>query len=881
MTGPPLRDQLQASLGTAYTIQRELGGGGMSRVFVARDETLGRDIVIKLLPRELAAEMSAERFTREIKLAAALQHPHVLPVLSAGVSEGLPYYTMPFVRGDSLRTAMDKGGLSMDDKLDILRDIARALRYAHGEGIVHRDIKPENILLSSGSAVVLDFGIAKALSASRTQAADGTLTLVGTSIGTPAYMSPEQAAADPSIDHRSDIYSWGVMAYELLTGKHPFQGRTTPQQYLGAHLAEAPAALSSVAPTVPRAAADVVMSALEKDPEKRPQTADDLLARLGGVSSASGQSAAVAVTKRKWERPAIAAAVVVVLALGFAALKGTRNASAGEPIMLAVLPFENQGPAEQDYFVDGLTDAVNGKLAGLSGISVIDRRSTASYKKTAKPVKQIGTELGVAYVLGGVVRWARGDSTWNAQVIPTLVSTSDATTRWAGEPVVVSSADPFSAQTEIATKVAGALKLALGSDEREDLAKRPTENIGAYDAYLRAKSVYESNFKVSTSLRSMDQAISELRRAIGLDPKFAQAWALLANIAYDRAGVVPGDTASLRVAMESARRAEALDPDDPVVVMIRSGIAFMQGAQERGIKIIGDALQNGIVSPELLATHALDMFDVGQRDSAKANMEHAIRMNPRYPPTLVAAAGLAEDQKDWPAMNRYARTLIGIDPTDERGWAALAAMARKRGDSASMRNTIQEALRYIPSPSNLLLVFMVYAGSEMGSRFIAMTPEQIHIETLPDSIGTYYDNKADYFVGRGELARAKVYYDSIIAKLEGRNLAGRAEPSIRLYLANAYAFNNRLPDAVREVNRAMAAARALKDFRPDGSLDLNGRILAAVYGRLGRYDDAIREARALLKNDSWTRAGLAREPKLRGLRGNPAYEAFLREPEPK
>jgi tetratricopeptide (TPR) repeat protein len=211
----------------------------------------------------------------------------------------------------------------------------------------------------------------------------------------------------------------------------------------------------------------------------------------------------------------------------------------------------------------------------------------------------------------------------------------------------------------------------------------------------------------------------------------------------------------------------------------------------------------------------------------------------------------------------------------------LAAMARKRGDSTSMRNTIEEAFRYIPSPSNLLLVFMVYAGNEMGSRFIAMTPEQIHIETLPDSIGTYYDNKADYFLGRGDLGRAKVYYDSIITKLDGRNLAGPAEPSIRLFLANAYAFNNRLPDAVREVNRATAAARALKDFRPDGSLYLNGRILAAVYGKLGRYDDAIREARALLKNDSWTRPGLAREPKLRGLRGNPAYEAFLREPESK
>ena len=877
MTESKLRDQLQSSLGTAYTIQREIGGGGMSRIFVARDEALARDIVIKVLPPELAAEMSADRFTREIKLAAGLQHPHVLPVLSAGVSEGLPYYTMPFVRGESLRAAIDKGGLSIDEKLGVLTDVARALRYAHAEGVVHRDIKPENVLMSSGSAVVVDFGIAKALSASRTDAPGGTLTIVGTSMGTPAYMSPEQAAADPNIDHRADIYAWGVMAYELLAGRHPFAEKKTAQQYLAAHLAETPVSLRKTAPSVPAAISDVVMRALEKDPDKRPQSADELLTQLGTTSGTSQGIAAV--ERSRWMMSAAAAAVILALGAGFILLKNRNVSDASSPIMLAVLPFENQGPPEQEYFVDGLTDAVNGKLAGLAGMTVIDRRSTQAYKKTTKPVKQIGSELGVQYVLGGVVRWAKDSSGWRAQVMPTLVNTSNATTRWAGDPVIVSSADPFSAQTEIATKVAGALKVALGTDEEQDLAKRPTENTGAYDAFLRAKSVYEANWKVSTSIRSMDQAIAELRRAIDLDPKFAQAWALLANVAYDRAGEVPGDTASLRLAMESARRAESLDPDDPMVVDIRSAIAFMQGTPAVGIKIIADALRNGIVSPELLATHALDMFDIGQTDSAKANMEQAIRMNPRYPPTLLRAADLALDQKDWVAMNRYARTLIGIDPTDERGWAVLAEIARKRGDSASMRSAIEEAFRYIPSPSNLLLVFMVYAGSGMGSRFIAMTPEQIHIETLPDSIGTYYDNKADYFVGRGDFGRARIYYDSIINKLEGRNLSGRAEPSIRLYLANAYAFNNRLPEAKREIDRATAAAGALRDTRPDGSLVLNSRVLAAVYGKLGRYDDAIREARALLKNDSWTRAGLAREPKLRGLRGNPAYEAFLREKE--
>ena len=879
MTEPTLRDQLQTSLGTSYTIQRELGGGGMSRVFLARDESLGRDIVIKVLPRELAAEMSAERFTREIKLAAALQHPHVLPVLSAGVSEGLPYYTMPFVRGESLRAALDKGALSQDEAIDILRDVARALRYAHGEGIVHRDIKPENILLSSGSAVVVDFGIAKALSASRTQAPGGTLTLVGTSIGTPAYMSPEQAAADPNIDHRSDIYAWGVMAYELLARKHPFDGKTTAQQYLRAHLAETPNPLRTTVPSIPANVADVVMRALEKEPDARPQTADEILTQLGSTSSGGSPQVIPTAASSRWKIPAIVGAAVVVLVGALVVFKGGSEAEAAAPIMLAVLPFENQGPAEQDYFVDGLTDAVNGKLAGLSGVSVIDRRSSAAYKKTTKPVKQIGSELGVQYVLGAVVRWAQSDSGWRAQVMPTLVNTSNATTRWAGEPVVVSSNDPFSAQTEIATKVAGALQLALNATDREDLAQRPTENTEAYDAYLRGKTLYDANLRISTSIRDIDQAVAEFRRAVTLDPEFAQGWAMLAQAAYWRAEDVPGDTVSLHIAMDAARRAIAFKSDEPMIVDLRSGLAFRAGDRKRGIQIITDALRRGIVSPELLAYHAWDMFDQGSTDSANAAMEQAIRLNPRFTNTLLSAGDLAEAQRNWTDVEKYARAVLAIDPTDERGWAQLASKARKLGDPAGMRAAVDQAFRYIPSPSNLLLVFMAYAGEDMGSRFVRMTPERLRIETLPDSVGTYYDNKADYYMIRGDIAKARIYHDSIISKLAGRNLTGPGEPMIRLYLGNAFASNGRLPEARRELELARRAARAMNDFRPDGSLDLNSRLVAAILGYLGQYDEAILELRRIMKDDSWTRAGLAREPKLRSLRGNPKYEAFMREPE--
>ena len=286
-----LRSQLQETLSGSYTLERELGGGGMSRVFVADEIRLGRKVVVKVLSPELAAGISAERFEREIRTAASLQQANIVPVLVTGDTDGLPYYTMPFVEGESLRARLAKQPpLAVSDTLRILGDVARALQYAHEHGIVHRDIKPDNVLLSGGTAVVTDFGIAKALSDSRTGSSGATLTALGTSIGTPSYMAPEQAAGDPDIDHRADIYAFGCMAFELLTGKPPFHGRT-PSRILGAHMGEAPPQLSELRPDAPAALNDLVMRCLAKDPGGRPQTAAEIIAALNGVTSGSGMSA--------------------------------------------------------------------------------------------------------------------------------------------------------------------------------------------------------------------------------------------------------------------------------------------------------------------------------------------------------------------------------------------------------------------------------------------------------------------------------------------------------------------------------------------------------------------------------------------------------------
>ena len=316
-----LRDELERSLGAAYVIERELGGGGMSRVFLATETALGREVVVKLLPPEMAAAVSMERFKREILLAARLQHPHIVPVLTAGDANGLPYFTMPFIAGESLRARLvNHGEMPVAEAARVLREIASALAYAHEHGIVHRDIKPDNVLLSGGAAMVTDFGVAKALFSS-TSAEHGSTTSLGVALGTPAYMSPEQASADPSVDHRADIYAFGVLAYEILTGHTPFFGRT-PQGLLAAHVTEAPELIQKRRATVPSSLAALVMRCLEKRPADRPQTALEIVHALDELATPSGGTLptdavlAVKATGGRSGQKYLAAAVVALLVVG-------------------------------------------------------------------------------------------------------------------------------------------------------------------------------------------------------------------------------------------------------------------------------------------------------------------------------------------------------------------------------------------------------------------------------------------------------------------------------------------------------------------------------------------------------------------------------------
>ncbi len=456
----------------------------MSRVFLAQETALGRKVVVKVLAPELAEGLSAERFAREVRLVAQLQHPNIVPVLTAGSSDGLPYYTMPFVAGESLRSSLSAGPIPRRAVIPVLRDVAKALAYAHKQGVVHRDIKPENILLTDGSAVVTDFGIAKALRDAGTAAANESLTSMGATIGTPAYMAPEQAAADPAVDHRADLYSWGVVAYEALAGRHPFAHRRNAHELIGAHLSELPVPLETRLPAIAPAIAGLVRRCLAKDPNERPASGTELVETLEGAQGSQQQSSPMA--------PA--------------------------PAAIAVLPFTNLSADPNDeYFSDGMTEELIYALGKVKGLRVTARTSSFAFKGSAVDAREIAARLGVSVVLEGSVR--RGGN--RLRISARLVDAKDGYERWA-ERFDREVNDVFALQDEIARAIADTLELQLAGSPSS--AAPHTRDLLALEHYLKGRFAWNQRTEATSA-----EAVRYFESAVARDPQFARAFAGLAD----------------------------------------------------------------------------------------------------------------------------------------------------------------------------------------------------------------------------------------------------------------------------------------------------------------------------------------------------------------
>ena len=534
----------------------------MSRVFLAEETALQRKVVIKVLPAELAAEVNAERFRREIQLAAKLQHPYIVPVLATGMASGLPYFTMPFVEGESLRARLQKTGeFPVPEVIAIMRDVLEALAYAHECGVVHRDIKPENVLLARNHAHVADFGVAKALSAS-TNAQSG-LTSLGVALGTPAYMAPEQAMADPTTDHRADLYAVGAMAYEMLTGYQVFSQRS-PQAMLAAHATEPPEPVEKRRPNIPAPLAALVMRLLEKRPADRVQSANDALTMLASATTPSGGMAPTAQYATASEKTpsqnraglwtAVAIGIAVAVAAGGYAVKQRRATSAADASSqnpsIAVMPFENMsGDPKNDYLGDGLSEELIGGLSRVKGLQVAARTSSFAFKGKNEDVRSIGSKLGVNSVLGGSVRRAGNKLRVSVQ----LTNVSTGYNLWS-ETYDREMSDVFAVEDDISKAIVTALEVRLAGAAPTTTLPQKTRDPEAYDLYLKGRYEWQQR-----GLHLPD-AERFFKSAIARDSNFAMAWSGLADTYAAMASwgyITPRQAMSLAPAM--ARHAVALD----------------------------------------------------------------------------------------------------------------------------------------------------------------------------------------------------------------------------------------------------------------------------------------------------------------------------------
>ncbi|MES2523243.1 MAG: serine/threonine-protein kinase [Gemmatimonadota bacterium] len=512
-----LQQSLQRALGTAYRLDRELGGGGMSRVFVAHDLTLDRDVVVKVLSEEFTSGLSSDRFRREIQVIARLQHPHIVSILSAGDADGALYYVMPFVRGETLRARLNRdGALRIADVVKLLRETLDALAFAHDEGIVHRDIKPENVLLEAGHALVADFGIAKALRES------GNLTTAGVAIGTPAYMAPEQATADPTTDHRADLYSVGVLAYELLVGNVPFTG--SAQQIITAHITTPAPPVQHRRADVPAALADLVARSLAKEPSARPQNAREMLAMLDAASALAPSTpggAARADVRKRWPRAAGAIAVAAIAIVGAIWVRAGAGAEAPQVAdgaeLIAVMPLGAASDSSLARLGNDLAVTISANLDGVGALRSIDAATLLMRARTLPSpmplldAEQLAKELGARSVMTGTL--VREGSRVRATVALRLVG-SDSTL---AKGTALAPAENIAALTD-------SLSWALlqGVWRKGDKAPSPLLaglTTASFDA-LRAFLDGEARFQRLDS----QGALNEYRRAFELDSNFAQAY---------------------------------------------------------------------------------------------------------------------------------------------------------------------------------------------------------------------------------------------------------------------------------------------------------------------------------------------------------------------
>ncbi|MBN2414591.1 protein kinase [bacterium] len=846
-----------------------IGSGGMGTVYRAQDTRLDRFVALKFLPAHLS--QSAEdkkRFIHEARATSALDHPNICTIHEINESEeGQLYIAMACYEGESLKDRISRGPLPVKDAMDIAVQIARGLDKAHAKGIVHRDVKPANILITEdGTAKIVDFGLAKLADRS-------LLTKEGTTLGTVAYMSPEQARGD-AVDQRTDIWALGVILFEMLTGERPFKG-DYEQAVIYSILNEEPGVMADLRPDLPPFLEGIVCRALEKEPDTRYATMadflDDLIALQTGTlpeGLPGRHDAKHEQNRRRLLRYGVPAVLIVLVLLGYFLFQPGKEET-HRLKMIAVLPFENLGPAEDEYFADGLTEEITSRLSSVRNLGVISRTSAEHYKKSSKPLPVIAKELGVDYVLEGTIRWVKSGNLGRIRITPKLIQVTDDVQLWAGN-MDRTMEDIFAIQTDIATQVVKSLDIVLNETERLSLAMIPTKNLDAYQAYLQCLSVsiYERS--------GMEKRIELCQRAVELDSTFVLAYLSLstAHLRYYWFGFDRSQE-RLSAAKAALDRAFALQSDMPEAYYVL-GIYYYFGFRNypqalRSFAIAEKRLPN---SSRILTAVAYIWRRQGKFAQALEKQKKGFELDPKNLNTLyeigVTLSWLGRFSEAETYFDRY------IALSSEPVWPYIRKAdidLLRSGDTKESRNDLDRIQSDIKPWAHL-------AWLDMYERTYTAALERL--DRVAENSYEYQYSITPVFLLRGLIYRLLDDKEKSVASFDSArsfllSQINKNPDDDRLYsaLGIAYAGLGQPDEAVREAERAV-------DLLPLSADALRGMYpliaLTQVYVMVGRYEDALEKLDFLLSPEVpkvITAQILRLDPLYDPLRNHPKFQALL------
>jgi len=870
-----------------FRIEQEMGRGGMGVVYLAQDTNLGRLVALKTLPPEIGQNRELlSRLRREAKILASLNHPNIATIYEELQEGGISYLVLEYIAGDTLSERLRRGPLALEEALSVGLQVAEALSAAHNQSVVHRDLKPGNIKITpEGKIKVLDFGLAKA-TGSQCPALQSTATEPGKMFGTPAYMSPEQARVK-EVDSRGDIWSFGCVLYEMLTGEIPFKGETSSDTL--ANILHKEPNWQVLPQTTPPNIQVLLRRCLEKDPRSRLQNMGDAVIEIRETLSppltappatrpalASPEPGVAAKASSRRIGLVIGATILVVVA-GIAAWLVNRKPSVlvAKEIRLVVLPFENLGSAEDEYFAAGITDAITARLATIHGLAVISRQSATQYKKREKTTQQIADELQVDYILEGTVQRERpSDPTSRVRIIPQLIKASNDTHVWA-QPYDNDMSEVFRMQSDLAEQVAQGLNITLVEHERLSLRSRPTENIEAYDYFLRGneyvhRGELENDFKI---------AIQMYERAVELDPKFALAYAqlswahaLMYWMYYDRTDQ------RLAMAKKAVDRALQLAPDSPET-HLALGRYYYHGYSDwnRALEEFAIARQSQPNNSDLLLFIGAVQRRQGKFEEALANIKRASELDPLSNHLTLELGGMFMFMRNYPEALRYLNRAISLAPDMPDPYVGKATLYLCwEGSTEKARAVVEEALKNIRSPGesaivDLLITLDVYEGNyqkALDRLSLKSEDSDHHFFFIPRAIrcaGIYG------YMNENELA--KKYYDEGRSILESKIKERPEDARFHSTLGIAYAGLGRKEDAIREGKLAV-------ELLPVNMDTLRGvyraKDLVQIYVMVGEFDIAMDQIESLLSKPSGLSIPLLRlDPVWAPLREQPRFKKLV------